>query len=105
MSLEVVNSDLILFLILIFFKSFYNLYCLIQHIIPRNLRENIYTYFQGFTVLADVHPIGRMGTTEQVAKAVLYLASDDGGTMTGSNLLMDGGASLAGASLFIPDTQ
>lgn len=36
-------------------------------------------------------PMGRVGTIEEVAKATLFLASDDAGYITGSNLLSDGG--------------
>ena len=42
-------------------------------------------------VLADLHPLGRMGTPEEVAAAVLYLASDDSAFVTGSELTIDGG--------------
>lgn len=38
-----------------------------------------------------LHPIGRMGTPEDVAKAYLYLASDDSAFVTGTTLLVDGG--------------
>jgi NAD(P)-dependent dehydrogenase (short-subunit alcohol dehydrogenase family) len=36
-------------------------------------------------------PMGRLGTTEEVARAVLYLASDDAAFVTGSGLVIDGG--------------
>lgn len=36
-------------------------------------------------------PLGRMGTTEEVGKAVVALASDQFGFMTGSDVVMDGG--------------
>jgi NAD(P)-dependent dehydrogenase (short-subunit alcohol dehydrogenase family) len=41
-------------------------------------------------------PLRRFGTVEEVAAAVVYLASDDSGYMTGSELHLDGGI-LAGA--------
>jgi len=37
------------------------------------------------------HPIGRLGTAADVAKGILFLASDDAGFMTGSSLVLDGG--------------
>ena len=36
-------------------------------------------------------PIGRLGTPEEVAQAILYLASEDAAFMTGSGLVLDGG--------------
>jgi cyclopentanol dehydrogenase len=37
-------------------------------------------------------PLGRIGTTEDIAYGVLYLASDESAFMTGSELVIDGGA-------------
>ncbi|MFN4274757.1 MAG: glucose 1-dehydrogenase [Ferrovibrio sp.] len=41
--------------------------------------------------LEGLHPIGHMGTVEDVAQAILYLASDESKFTTGSELLVDGG--------------
>ncbi|WP_103019933.1 SDR family NAD(P)-dependent oxidoreductase [Salinibacter altiplanensis] len=41
--------------------------------------------------LDAMHPIGHMGEPEDVAYAVLYLASDESKFMTGSEMVLDGG--------------
>lgn len=40
--------------------------------------------------LIPKHPIGRLGTPEEIAAAALYLASDESAFMTGADLLIDG---------------
>jgi NAD(P)-dependent dehydrogenase (short-subunit alcohol dehydrogenase family) len=40
-------------------------------------------------------PMGRLGTPEEIARAVLYLASDDAAFITGSGLVIDGGLTAA----------
>lgn len=41
--------------------------------------------------LKALHPMGRLGRAEEVARTVLFLASDDASFVTGSSLLVDGG--------------
>lgn len=43
------------------------------------------------------HPLGRVGTAEEVAKTVLFLASDDASFITGVALPVDGGWEAAGS--------
>jgi NAD(P)-dependent dehydrogenase (short-subunit alcohol dehydrogenase family) len=40
---------------------------------------------------AGLHPVGRVGTSEEVASAVLYLSSPGASFITGHDLLVDGG--------------
>ena len=41
--------------------------------------------------LAQRLPIGRLGTPEEIARAVVFLASEEGGFITGSTLSINGG--------------
>lgn len=49
------------------------------------------TMEQAIKEASDYLPMGRFGTPEEIAKAVLFLASDDSSFMTGHLLLVDGG--------------
>ena len=47
--------------------------------------------------LANRHPLGRIGTPEEVARAVMWLASDDASFITATDLEVDGGLGAFGA--------
>src|SRR5262249_38695137 len=45
--------------------------------------------------LIALHPLGRLGTPEDVAAAALYLASDEASFVTGATMVIDGGMTIA----------
>ena len=45
--------------------------------------------------LAQTRPLGRLGTVEEIAAAIVYAASPEAGFMTGSELVIDGGYTAA----------
>jgi NAD(P)-dependent dehydrogenase (short-subunit alcohol dehydrogenase family) len=44
-----------------------------------------------------IHPIGRVGTIEEVANVCLFLASDEASFVTGANYQVDGGIGVKGS--------
>jgi NAD(P)-dependent dehydrogenase (short-subunit alcohol dehydrogenase family) len=46
---------------------------------------------QSKKMLSGVTPLGRFGTPDEIAKAVVFLASDDASYITGTELFVDGG--------------
>ena len=46
---------------------------------------------QAWESLVQRQPIGRMGSAEDVARGVVFLASDESDLMNGSELVLDGG--------------
>ncbi len=89
-------------------RSFARGWCL--ELAPRGLRVNVLA--PGATSTPGLHglasspgqleamlsgmqaetPLGRLGTPEQIARAALFLASDESSFMTGSELFVDGGS-------------
>ena len=73
---------------------------------PRNIRVNSVHPGPIDTPMLDIRtpeqnarreqavPMRRFGTSEEVAKLVLFLLSDDSAYMTGAELAIDGGVSL-----------
>jgi NAD(P)-dependent dehydrogenase (short-subunit alcohol dehydrogenase family) len=55
------------------------------------MTESVQAHPALFESLRSRHPAGRFGTPEEVAHAILYLASDDARWVTGSVLTIDGG--------------
>ncbi|MDD5262501.1 MAG: SDR family oxidoreductase [Methylacidiphilales bacterium] len=62
------------------------------------LKEESKSFFIGNPGLMRVYkkmvPLGRMGTAEEVVKAVLFLCSDNASFITGQDIVVDGGISL-----------
>ena len=46
------------------------------------------------TAAINVHPLRRIGSPEDVADAVLFLASNEASFITGQNLIIDGGLTI-----------
>ncbi len=46
---------------------------------------------QRLKMISNAVPLGRLGTPDEIAKAVVFLASDDSSYITGTELFVDGG--------------
>jgi NAD(P)-dependent dehydrogenase (short-subunit alcohol dehydrogenase family) len=59
--------------------------------VDTSMTESVQAHPPLFESLRSRHPVGRFGTPEEVANAILFAASDDTPWMTGAILTIDGG--------------
>jgi len=64
-------------------------------LILAGMSDQIYSDAQARRARESKVPLGRLGTAEDVAAAVAFLASDDAAYITGQNLLVDGGVTMS----------
>jgi len=57
----------------------------------QNLLASSETGQQRSKMISSIVPLGRLGTPDEIAKAVVFLASDDSSYITGTELFVDGG--------------
>lgn len=68
----------------------------VNAVLPGNIATPMMDRFTGGDIqkAIDLEPIGRLGKPEEIAEAVLWMASDLGGFVTGAATVIDGGWSL-----------
>ncbi len=68
----------------------------INAVLPGNIETAMMDRFTGGDIqkAIDLEPVGRLGKPEEIAEAVLWMASDLGGFVTGAATVVDGGWSL-----------
>lgn len=62
--------------------------------LDRAIHDMDVSYDEGRAMWEATHPLGRFGTPDEIANAVLYFASDLSGFTTGTELYVDGGAAI-----------
>lgn len=60
----------------------------------RRINESVWSDPERSKALLRLIPYGRIGEPEDVAKAVVWLASDDSDYVTGTTVFVDGGMAL-----------
>lgn len=63
-------------------------------LIETPMTSRVFTVAPAIQALVEMTPLGRMGSSQDIANAALYLCSDMGAYVTGQTLCVDGGASL-----------
>ena len=68
----------------------------VNAVLPAAIETDMYRRFDGEkpesrAAMTAMHPIGRIGTPEEIADAVIWLSSDKSSFVTGHSLLVDGG--------------
>ena len=68
----------------------------VNSVSPAAVQTDMWTRFtsdnkETQSYMQSLHPIGRIGTPEEVAKVVVFLCSDQASFITGANLMVDGG--------------
>ena len=68
----------------------------VNAVLPGNIETPMMDRFTGGDIqkAIDLEPVGRLGKPEEIAEAVLWMASDLGGFVTGASTVVDGGWSL-----------
>lgn len=68
----------------------------VNAVLPGNIETAMMDRFTGGDIqkAIDLEPVGRLGKPEEIAEAVLWMASDLGSFVTGSAIVIDGGWSL-----------
>ena len=68
----------------------------VNAVLPGNIETPMMDRFTGGDIqkAIDLEPIGRLGKPQEIAEAVLWMASDLGGFVTGAATVVDGGWSL-----------
>ena len=74
-------------------KSKIRVNCVCPGIVETDMAKPFLDSESARKMAAGEHPLGRIGTVDDVAKAILYFASDDSSWTTGAILALDGGAS------------
>lgn len=68
--------------------------CVSASLIETPMTTRVFSVAPAIQAVREMTPLGRMGSSQDIANAVLYLSSDLGSFVTGQTICVDGGASL-----------